>query len=52
MGTGLQFTHDPNFSFHLDFEGEKIINVLYVLTWGFGSCWRFLTGVGDVDHNP
>ena len=32
-------------AFYLDFEGEKNIHVLQVLIWGFGGCWRFLTGV-------
>ena len=30
---------------YLDFEGAKNIYVLKVLIWGFGGCWRFLTGV-------
>ena len=30
---------------YLDFEGAKNIHVLQVLIWGFGGCWRFLTGV-------
>merc|ERR1711954_85239 len=30
---------------YLDFEGAKNIHVLSVLIWGFGGCWRFLTGV-------
>ena len=30
---------------YLDFEGAKNIHVLEVLIWGFGGCWRFLTGV-------
>ena len=34
---------------HLDFEGTKIIHVLHVLIWGFGGCWRFLTGVWHLD---
>ena len=34
---------------HLDFEGEKNIYVLYVLIWGFGGRWRFLTGVWHPD---
>merc|ERR1711954_422343 len=31
---------------YLDFEGAKNIYVLSVLIWGFGGCWRFLTGFG------
>ena len=34
---------------YLDFEGEKIIHVLYFLIWGFGRHWRFLAGVWDLD---
>ena len=34
---------------HLDFEGSKNIHVLEVLIWGFGGCWRFLTGVWHPD---
>ena len=30
---------------YLDFEGAKNIHVLSVLIWGFGGCWRILTGV-------
>ena len=30
---------------YLDFKGAKNINVLLVLIWGFGGCWRILTGV-------
>ena len=30
---------------YLDFEDAKNIHVLYVLIWGFGGRWRFLTGV-------
>ena len=29
---------------YLDFEGAKNIHVLEVIIWGFGGCWRFLTG--------
>ena len=29
---------------YLDFEGAKNTHVLQVLIWGFGGCWRFLTG--------
>ena len=36
-------------AFYLDFEGAKNINILYVLIWGFGGCWRFLTGVWHID---
>ena len=39
------------FALCLDFESAKDITVLSVLTWGFRGCWRFLTGVGDVDHD-
>ena len=34
---------------YLDFEGAKNIHVLQVLIWGFGGCWRFLTGVWHLD---
>ena len=34
---------------YLDFEGAKNIHVLYVLIWGFGGHWRFLTGVWQLD---
>ena len=34
---------------YLDFEGAKNIHVLYVLIWGFGGCWRFLTGIWHLD---
>ena len=36
---------------YLDFEGAKNMHVLYVLIWGFGGRWRFLTGVwhSDID---
>merc|ERR1711954_500472 len=34
---------------YLDFEGAKNIHVLKVLIWGFGGCWRFLTGVWHLD---
>ena len=34
---------------YLDFEGAKNIHVLKVLLWGFGGCWRFLTGVLHLD---
>ena len=36
---------------YLDFEGAKIIHVPKVLTWDFGGCWWFLTGVWDHDLN-
>ena len=36
------------FALYLDFEGAKNIHVLYVLIWGFGGCWRFLTGVWNL----
>ena len=36
---------------YLDFEGAKIIHVLQVLIWGFGGCWRLLTGVWHLDLN-
>ena len=29
-----------------DFESAKTIHYLYVLIWGCGGCWRFLTGFG------
>ena len=38
-------------SLSLDFEGVKNIYILYVLIWGFGGCWRLLTGVGDLDFD-
>ena len=34
---------------YLDFEGAKNIHVQLVLIWGFGGCWRFLTGVWHFD---
>ena len=34
---------------YLDFEGAKNIHPLYVPIWGFGGCWRFLTGVWHLD---
>ena len=34
---------------YLDSEGAKNINVFEVLIWGFRGCWRFLTGVWDLD---
>ena len=34
---------------YLDLEFEKNIHVLRVLIWGFGGCWRFLTGVLHLD---
>ena len=34
---------------YLDFEGAKDIHVLKVLIWGFGGCWRFLTGIWHFD---
>ena len=33
----------------LYFEGAKNIHVLLVLIWGFGGCWRCLTGVWHLD---
>merc|ERR1712081_96823 len=36
---------------YLDFEGAKDIHVLYVLLWGFGGRWRFLTGVWHPDND-
>ena len=35
----------------LDFEGAKNVQVLKVLIWGFGGCWRVLTGIGHFDLN-
>ena len=34
---------------YLYFEGAKDIHVLEVLIWGFGGCWRFMTGVWHLD---
>ena len=34
---------------YLDFEGAKNIHVLWVLIWGFGGRWRFLTWVWHPD---
>merc|ERR1711954_486692 len=34
---------------YLDFEDAKNIHVLQVIIWGFGECWRFLTGVWHFD---
>ena len=42
---GLQYTH----TLYLDLESAKKIHVLQVLIWGFGGCWRFLTGVRHLD---
>ena len=35
---------------YLNFEGAKNVHVLKVINWGFGGCWRFLTGV--YHHDP
>ena len=34
---------------YLDFEGAENIYVHLVIIWGFGGCWRFLTGVWHLD---
>ena len=34
---------------YLELEGGKNNHVLEVLKWGFGGCWRFLTGVWHLD---
>ena len=34
---------------YLDFEVAKNINILWVLGWGFGGGWRWLTGVWHLD---
>ena len=34
---------------YIDFEGAKNTHFLKVLIWGFGGCWRFLTGVWHLD---
>ena len=34
-----------------DFEGTKNINVLWILIWGFGGHFRFLTGVWHLGHD-
>ena len=34
---------------YLSFEGAKNIYALWVPVWGFGGCWRFLTGFLDFD---
>ena len=34
---------------YLDFEDVENIHVLKVLIWGFGGCWRSLTGVQHLD---
>ena len=34
---------------YLNIEGAKNIHVLKVLIWGFGGCWRFLTGIWHPD---
>ena len=39
----------PILALYLDFEGVKNIHVLQVLIWGFGGCWKFLTGVRHLD---
>ena len=36
---------------NLPFEGAKNTHVLKVLIWGFGGCWRFLTGVWHFDFD-
>ena len=36
-------------AFYLAFEGAKNIHVHKVLIWGFGGCWRFLTGDWHLD---
>ena len=35
---------------YIDFEAAKNIHVLEVLIWGFGGCWRFLTGILVMMH--
>ena len=35
-------------AFYLDFKRAKKIDFLEVLIWGFGWCWRFLTGVWNL----
>ena len=37
------------FLLYLGFEGAKNIYILQVLIWGFGGCWRFLTGILHLD---
>ena len=49
MITGLWYNHDPNFGSLSWFEVANNIHVLKVLIWGFGGCWRFLTGVWHFD---
>ena len=34
---------------YLGLEVAKNIHVLLVLIWGFGGCWRVLTGVWHLD---
>ena len=36
-------------AFYLAFEGAKNIYVLWLMIWGFGGGWRFLTGVWHLD---
>ena len=36
---------------YVDFKGAKNTHVLKVLIWGFGGCWRFLTGVWHLDSD-
>ena len=36
---------------YLDFEGAKDIHVVEVLIWCLRGCWRFLTGVWQLDKN-
>ena len=38
-----------NLALYLDFKDAKNIRVLDVLIWGYGGCWRFLTGVSHPD---
>ena len=34
---------------YLNFVGAKNIHVFHVLIWGFGGCWRLLTGIWGID---
>ena len=36
---------------YFNFEGGKNIHVLQVLIWGFGGCWRVLTGGWLLDYD-
>ena len=49
MVIGLWYTHVPNFGSLSWFWRFKKIHVLWVLIWGFGGRWTFLTGFWHLD---